>query len=259
MNETAGPIGLVPVLLLLGKLPKISNSPYESMTPSMWLGAQRTDWNEFETANSRNWVQSSLLQKPPTLKQTRHQPGQSGWVFREREKLWSGLHFVVSHAEKETHVDPGERGNYKSFNFAQVKPAKLSFIKSLLSPSTEHSTNENRNIGSPLLSSQKNSPLTLYTEVTHPRDPQSRLFDNAKRKKICGLIGRAFQTLLRRNAGERPNILPSWFLFALTHWKDGTEIYRARFVVRGHKNFERENVVHRAKCWSNLWYKCFLL
>lgn len=49
------------------------------------------------------------------------------------------------------------------------------------------------------------------------------------------------------DASERPNILPSRSVLALKHSKDRTKIYRARFVVGGHKDCERENVVHRAK------------
>lgn len=99
-----------------------------------------------------------------------------------------------------------------------------------------------------MLYSEKNSPLTFFTEVVHSRDPWSWFFDDAKRKEICGLIDRGtFRITLCGDSGERPNILPSRFVLAMKHLKARTEIHRAISVIGDHKDRERKNAVHRAK------------
>ena len=73
------------------------------------------------------------------------------------------------------------------------------------------------------------------------------LFDDAKRQEILGLIERGtFRiTLTEEITDEPPNILPCRFVLAIKH-NDGTEIFKARFVIGGHKDREKAAMVHQS-------------
>lgn len=246
MNDTAGPNGLVPSLLLFGEMPRIPHVPQTSISPSDRHRAIHAARKEFEVITAKSRVQTALTHKPPVAHKFRFAPGHAVYVYREKEKCWTGPHLVRSCDEKSVFVDLGERTGARQFNLARVKPAKLPSISSLLSKPPPLSE-QNRQISRAELRRQHNSPLTFFTETIFPHDPRSKLFDEAKIKEIKGLIDRGtFQIILRRDAGEDPNIIPSRFVLAIKHKKNGQDIFRARFVVGGHKDRDNGHIVHSA-------------
>lgn len=90
-------------------------------------------------------------------------------------------------------------------------------------------------------------PVVHFTEVILPRDPRSGLFDEAKRREIEGLLQRGtFKLVLREELPSNPNIVPSRFVLAIKREGNGEEVFKARFVLGGHIDKEKRNVVHSA-------------
>jgi hypothetical protein len=138
----------------------------------------------------------------------------------------------------------------RSFNKAQVKPAKLPSISELLSykppqpPSVADSTHQ---VHLCTLISHFNARILMFTEVISPRDHRSGLFDDAKRKEIDGLLNRGtFKLELRSELESNPNIVPSRFVLAIKHKESGAEVLKARFVLGVHKDRDKRHVVHNA-------------
>jgi hypothetical protein len=88
----------------------------------------------------------------------------------------------------------------RSFNMAQVKPAKLPSISELLSyqppqpPSVADSTHQ---VHLCTLISHFNARILMFTEVISPRDHRSGLFDDANERRltaysIAGLSSKNF-------------------------------------------------------------------
>lgn len=89
-------------------------------------------------------------------------------------------------------------------------------------------------------------PTVLHSEIISENDPRARMFDAAKKKELVGLFKRgAFRIVLREEAGENPNILPSRFVLTIKHPDStGPPQLKARFVIGGHRDRDRHKQIH---------------
>lgn len=90
-----------------------------------------------------------------------------------------------------------------------------------------------------------------WTETLTFGDPRidSRPMKEAIRKEMDGLFKRGtFRVAVLRDPTDK-NILPSRFVFAVKH-ENGDTVYKARFVIGGHKDLLKKNVVHTASSLS---------
>lgn len=70
------------------------------------------------------------------------------------------------------------------------------------------------------------------TEVVTGDDPRGSRFDDAKRREIRNLIDRGtVSVVLRPEADENPNVLPSRFVLAIKKADGGKEVLKARFLI----------------------------
>lgn len=98
-----------------------------------------------------------------------------------------------------------------------------------------------------VLRQQVNSPIRFFGEVIHPCNSHTGLFDDTKRKELNGIIERGtFLIVLRSDTGEKLNTILSWFVLVVKQMGYGSELLKARFVVGGHRDRERDHAVHKA-------------
>lgn len=93
----------------------------------------------------------------------------------------------------------------------------------------------------------KNPPGIFVTEVLKPGDTRSSLpqFDVARAKELEGLARRGvYEIVLKDEVPEGANILGSRFVLSIKNKDTGDEVYKARFVVQGHKDREKDFLVH---------------
>ena len=91
----------------------------------------------------------------------------------------------------------------------------------------------------------KPSPNIYLTEVIHPSDPRAAKFDSAKKKEIEGLIKRGtWKIVLRDEAPKNANILGGSFVLAIIDSYIEKEVWKARYVVQGHKDKLKTSLVH---------------
>lgn len=93
-----------------------------------------------------------------------------------------------------------------------------------------------------------NSLGILWTEIVPPGDDREFLFDEAKKKEILGLIEQeTFKITLWEEPDQKnkPNILLSRFVLTIKH-NDGADVFKARFVIGGHRKREKESMVHQS-------------
>lgn len=63
-----------------------------------------------------------------------------------------------------------------------------------------------------------NTPLTNFTEIIHPPDPGTGLFDSAKLEELNSLIDRGtFRIVLRSKRDEYPSFIPSRYDLGIKH------------------------------------------
>lgn len=93
----------------------------------------------------------------------------------------------------------------------------------------------------------KSHPNILLTEILQPNDLriESPDFDLAKTKEIKGLLDRkAFRVVLEEDLERDANVLGGRFVLTIRNKGTNDEIFRARFVVQGHLDREKELLVH---------------
>jgi hypothetical protein len=263
LNDTAGPNGLVPSLLLFGTYPRLPDQQhFDNRARTAMLKSAR---EEYETIQAKQRVNLALNRNVPAAAQHVYFPNQPVYVFREHpNKRWTGPHVALSQNDKTVLVDIGD-SRPRAFNAAQVKPARLPSIDKLIAgyrafDSHTNSLTPPQDVEQPpatpaSVATQDTVPLLrndgtgriFLTEIISPRDPRSGQFESAKRKELEGLIKRGtFKLVLREELGRDPNIVPSRFVLAIKHQENGSELLKARLVLGGHRDRDKSRVVHSA-------------
>lgn len=134
--------------------------------------------------------------------------------------MWTGPHLLRWIDDKTAYVDLGERTGPQNFNISQLKFAQLPSVNALLDNISIAPTNTPaQNARQKLLFRHFPTPPVLiayFAEIIHPRDPRTRLFNEAKRNEIDGLISRGtFCIVLRSENKKLLNIIPARFVCAL--------------------------------------------
>ena len=127
-------------------------------------------------------------------------------------------------------------GTYRqTFNTYQIKPYYAS-PESVLHQQTAQF--RSRKASNP-------SNKVPLTEVLHPNDPRAQPFDKAKRKEIEGLIERSTWKVVSRNeVPDNANILNGRFVLAIKDSGTNKEVWKARYVLQGHKDKMKRSFVH---------------
>jgi Reverse transcriptase (RNA-dependent DNA polymerase) len=152
------------------------------------------------------------------------------YVYRETSKLWTGPHLLGDVDGKAAYVYLGERTGPRQFNTSQLKPSY-----------TQHNENPNGSIANAL------TPFaTRFTEVISNNDPRASQFDEAKRQEIMTLIDRGtFRLAVTEELPEKHNVVPSRYVLSIKK-NGGTDVLKARLVLGGHRDRDRNQLVHRS-------------
>lgn len=251
INDTLGPEGLVPSALVFGVYPEVYTISEQ----------RRSKLHNFERAKVANYARLEMEKVMADLRLKRAEtyavPPASDAMFHKgeqvlvwREKVisnrigeWIGP-FTVERFEKENKlVHVNISGKIKPFNIAQIKsyhiPEEIahSFIAEILSR----------------LERFKN-PYDVFdsfpTEVISEDDPRSKLpeMELAKRKEVLNLIKRgAFEVVLIDDIPKDANLLPGRFVLAIKSKSTGEILFKARYVIGGHRDKYKALIVH-ASC-----------
>lgn len=90
-------------------------------------------------------------------------------------------------------------------------------------------------------------PHILLTEILKPNDQrcESSQFDLSKAKEIVGLLDKnAFRVVLKEEIKPVANVLGGRFVLTIKQKNTDQELFKARFVVQGHLDREKELLVH---------------
>lgn len=89
----------------------------------------------------------------------------------------------------------------------------------------------------------------MITEILHPSDPRSCGPDaaRAKKKEIEGLLKRGtWKIVAKDDTPPDANVLNRRFVITIKDTETNTPIYKARCVVQGHKDKEKNKLVHNS-------------
>jgi Reverse transcriptase (RNA-dependent DNA polymerase) len=144
---------------------------------------------------------------------------------------------------KANFVVDGE-GERKQFNIAQVRPyyndpleTHLSTLSTMFSSLASHPNID------------RDKEQILVSETISSTDPRATSPEAAaaKRKKIAGLIARnTWKIVCKQDVRDSANILDGRFILTIKDVNTGNQFFKARYVVQGHKDCEKAQLVHNS-------------
>lgn len=205
------------------------------------LRAAASAREEYEKIVSQSLVNRGLKKIPPPTSDHVYSPGDFVYVYREGLKQYTGPHMIATVDQKSVRLHLGEKTGPRSFNISQIRPTNF----------REHHEQQFEEL--------INEFGILFSEVIPTGDPREAFFDDAIRSEILGLIEKGtFRITLEEELSEqKPNIIPSRFVLTIKH-VDGKEIYKARFVLGGHKDRDKDSMVHSSNNLKQLSIKLLL-
>ncbi len=229
INDTTGPKGLCPTLLVFGILPQLPTpSRRDHPSQSDRFRAAALARKEYERIVHAERLRIAIRKQPPRAADTTFMTGDMVYVYREAANRFTGPHMVASIHGKRARVHVGEKTGPREFNIAHLRPSPLpnASIENLKPP--------------------RYPPTILHTEILAQGDKRERWFDEEKRKELLGLLERgAFKICLREDAGDNPNIVPTRYVLAIKHSQtDEPPRLKARFVIGGHKDKDKNLLLH---------------
>lgn len=126
-------------------------------------------------------------------------------------------------------MDLDERTGLQNFNSVQLKSARLPSMNGLLNHiSLAPADTSEQNACQNLLFRHFSTtfvPIAYFSEVIHPRNPRTELFNETKRKKIDDLISRGtFRIVLRSEDEKSLKFIPSRYVLTIKNDENGEEL-----------------------------------
>lgn len=256
MNDTLGPEGLVPLALLFGEFPQI-RAPGIGLLPRPNLAeranAAETARAEMSSIMAKMCLHRALAHDPPGAALRTYKPGDNVLVWREkllanRIGEWVGPS-VIESVDEERKLATIElpNGTNFPFNFIQLKPylrpaQELQQFFAKLRDCLDKFTT------TPAV--EADSTPIFSTEVLSSNDPRSkgpRMTDEVK-TEVKELIDRkTFKTILKEDIPEDANVLPGRFVLSIKSAQDGSQRYKARFVIGGNRDKLKRLMVHSSQ------------
>ena len=191
VNDTAGPRGPVPSLLVFGiqhRVPtdtfQIHKAQYDRIRAAQLV---RLEFNRIVSAE-----RVRLASRAPVTPATDaiYKPGDLVYAYRKRLRRYTCPHMNTTFDSKQVRLHIGDSKGPRSFNSAVVRPSPLP------------------NAYAPELSEPKIESQIMYTDILPVGEKREILFDEAKREETLGLIKRdMFRIVLQEECEENSNVV----------------------------------------------------
>ena len=249
MNDTLGPEGFVPTVLVFGEYPPVhtkSERPKDRLTLLQRSKLASEARKECESIMAKMKLARAQSYRASSADKHKYEPGNEVLVWRERvqgKRLgeWMGPYYVidVDYASKQVIVRDCAYGPPRPFSLWQVKPY-------LRADSIATAFMEDIHAALSSFSSPADFDVHI-TEVLHPTDPRCHSVEMSAAKKIeiKGLLDRgAFRIMLKEDLPKDANVLPGRFVLAIKSTDDGQVKFKARYVIGGHRDKLKQMMVH---------------
>ena len=159
---------------------------------------------------------------------------QSSYSFSELKKALYQSIVDLRESQKSSTIDIA--GKAKTFSITQVLPnegrGRKEEVKRLRTTMSPLKTNETR---------------IQIIEIIKSSDPRYNYpeANEAFAKELAGLIDQGvFKVVIEEELRDDPNVLGAWFILCIKDINTGNEKFKARFIVQGHTDSEKEVLLH---------------
>ena len=249
MNDTVGPEGYVPSLLVFGTLPRFpavySKLPDQKQRMEALSCARR----EYATIVSQLRVAQALRSKVPPAAKHIIVPGDRVFVFREGNKSFLGPFPVIRVSQKEVYVSQDNK--LAHYNLSQVIPASKFTDNEVTQAlhtqlSAFRSDHGFADRPQPKHSTQPTSEI-LITEIIPVGDARNSdpRFLPAKKKELevllkCG----TWKVVCKEDVPPNANVIGGRFTLCIKNAETNNPLLKARFIAQGHLDKEKDTIVH---------------
>ena len=279
MNDTAGPKGLVPSLLVFGVMPRIL-LPGSVQLPGQVqrMNAMQAARNDMSKEVARSRLSTALRSNVPAATNRDISIGSEVLVFKEPPvNKWVGPFHVLDVRDKSVFIN--SQGRTMQMSIEKVKPYLRPIHNETPSTTEPSQYNPNNNTISKGLSPAEasnawleslrdllqdlfSSPAednaispdefdmefaTFLTEVIESSDPRSKsaAFLSAMKKEVRGLEDRGvWVRMSKKDLPENANVLGGRFVLTLKNAGSERETPKARFVAQGFSDREKDYIIH---------------
>ena len=240
VNDTVGPEGLCPTLLVYGTLPRPARK-IPSHTQLQRAKAKDEATKQILKEHAKRKIafglkhcrgpkgkeQSSELYKLPA--------GSPVYVYREVSKSWEGP-FPFINIDGETVVVQLPHGR-RIFRSSVIKPANGSVLEDVAFYLNNESINNEINLSDLVLSAQVSRALFGTTKVRTATKSEAHLFKEARRTELEGLLERQiFRVLKKQDIPKHVRVYGSRFVDVFKTVDDSTSL-KSRLVAQNYKDF----------------------
>lgn len=273
MNDTMGPEGIVPSLLVFGNMPRFPASPSQNHEQSERIAMMQTARLEMEKITSRLRIKKVLKTKAPKAVHAIISEGDPVLIWRKANRpskcRWTGP-FEVIKIEGKVITVVDESGKPREFNASSVKlytTSEQEDIDNIQDDFEQESSSEEeqddpkdpdysedsdddfqneQDAFSIELDENGEIDIHLTEELTQgdPRALEER-FKKAKLSELKGLTEmRVWDIVDEKKVPRDANILGSRMILAIKDPGTSNERAKARLVVQGYKDRDKFNLVH---------------
>ena len=215
LNNTAGPEGLTPTLLVFGAVPRLPIGHIDTMIPKQRerLHALELARKEMETITAQLRIKVARRDRQRVLNVLDLKYGDPVLVYREKSKRWEGPYkFIGQH--RTTIIVESARGSKFEFPYVTVKPyyGNSTLCMTMKELSKVHAPDP-CDITTEATKATDAAEICTIVIVNDPHDPR---FDEPKKQEMKDLINRgAFKIVDRSEVPEDANVLHGRFVLAI--------------------------------------------
>ena len=240
MNDTMGPEGLVPSLLVFGVLPRMPPRKPNLPGHEDRIRALQIARLEMSEIVAKLKVTTALRTRVPPAASYLIKPGEQVYVHNENARRWTGPFTVTRTFEKQVWID--RHDGEKQYSLDHCIPVKQANGMSLLN----HINYSLSTFLNNTINNTETSEIFL-SEILKSGDPRAYSDEcrMAIEKEIKGLEEKGVWRVVNRSDIPRDaNILGGRFVLSIKNKGSHYEMYKARFVALGHKDREKHLLVH---------------
>lgn len=268
MNQTAGPSGLVPTLMVFGVLPRMPVTPVNLPGQRDRVMAMHAARDEMAKHVAKSRLERAARSRVPASADAIIRAGMSVLVYREKPvDRWLGPYRVLSTNGKQVWLNVGN--SVKLFSVDKVKEYRPEQAEETSTTAADHVTpvsggprvrdvvevaEDGQVVPTASVPATEHAPTALpratevyVTEVLKTGDARisSKIIQDARRAEAEGLLKRKVWVAVKRKSLPRhANILGGRFVHVLKHVGTPEEKGKSRYVVQGNRDHAKPFVVH---------------
>lgn len=257
VNDTAGPDGLVPTLLVFGTFPRMSYNDPPSPSTVVRAKAIGKAMQEISKLQAQRQVSEALnARNGPRTQNTLSVPiGGEVLVWRIHKKEWSGPHKVLD-INNETVTVQLPHGPTQ-FRSTSVKPY---YVDTTTTPDTEVSTENKSEEALPRRNPQRNRQLPtrfrqqeetvgtfMITENRSISNLKPSNFLDSRRKEVEGLLEKGvFEIVSEEDIPTDSSIFRTRFVDQIKHEGTPNAYHKSRLVVQAYNDDNKHSILTQA-------------